>query len=169
MTLDTYTYCTEAEIVRRYGAEAIVNWCDHDLDQIADTGVLDDAINQATAEINGFACKWYAPSALGASRVINRWCVTLAAYFASTSRGNPAPDQLQREFDRIMGLLERIANMTYQLEGIAWRADLSPSFSNLHVDRRFVRQKIRVDRGDSSDSPSALKQNLSVDAPAMFP
>ena len=169
MTLDTYTYCTEAEIVRRFGTEAVVNWCDHDGDQLADTGVLDDAINQATAEINDYAAKWYDPADLGACRQVNRWCVTLAEYFAALNRGNLPPEILQREFDRIKQKLEDVAAMRLQLEGIAWRSDLRPSLSNLHVDRRHVRQKVRVDRVDSTDAPSAIQQHYSHDHPSFYP
>ena len=164
MTLVANPFCTEAELVRRFG-EGVRNWADHDEDGTGDTGVVDDAINQATEEIFLFAGKRYTAVRLAASKLINGWAITLAGFFLSQSRGNSPPESLEAEFVRIMARLERVGSGADSLPGVPMRADLRPTMSNLQVDRRFLHSKTRVTRTNSSDAPTTMTQDASPDYP----
>lgn len=173
MTLITTTYCDVDDLIRKVGRDAVREWSDHDTDGIADGGgmadsdVIDDAINQATVEIDGYAQQWYSAAGMAASTLVNRWATVLACYFLSINRGNPPPDALAQEFERIMALLERVLAGTYKLPGVGMRSDMRPSMSNLTVDRRYIKSKLRVEKIISSEGSTTLRQNLSTDIPAV--
>lgn len=152
MTLISNSLCTFDELVRKFGGDALVNWADHDADGIPEAGVIDDGINQATEEIRLYAGRRYSDSGLATSTLIERWCVSLAGYFISQSRANAAPAGLKADFERIMAHLVAIAKGLEQIPGIALRADMRPTMSNLQVDRAYRYSKIRKSVQNSSGS-----------------
>ena len=166
MTLLATVFCTEAQLTRRFGATALLMWSDHDEDRIADTGVVDDAINQATEELLLFLGQRYSSAGLAASEIVNRWAVTLAGYFLSTSRGNSPPEWLQVEFERIMLKLPLVQSGQQALPGVALNGDLRPAMSNLTIDQRFRRSTVRVTPANSTDAPSTLTQDTTFDSPS---
>lgn len=159
MTLISPVYCTEAEIVRFLSSNAVTDFADNDADGTADTGVVDDCINQATQEIDLYATQRYDQTGLATSTIINRWAVVMASMFLCHRRGNVVPDSIATEWERIQERLQQIAQGTLQLPGVSLRADLRPSFSNLDVDRRRRRSTIRVTPTNSTDAPTALTQD----------
>lgn len=169
MTLIATTYCTEADLNRLLSASGVIAFADHDQDDAADTGVVDDCINQASQEIDAYALQRYDATGLASSNLINRWCTTMAAYFLCIRRNNPIAESLALEFNRIAdpdnGLLVRLAAGTYKLPGVALSADLSPSFSNLKIDRRWPHSRVRVTRANSSSSPTTLTRDDSYEYP----
>ena len=166
MTLLSTTYCTQSDMERKLGAQAIIEWSDHNADTVADDDVVDDAINQATGEID-LACRQrYSQAGLATSELINRWATVLACYFLATNRGNPPPESLAAEFQRIMEKLQQVAEGLLQLPGVAMRNDMRPTHSNLRIDRRYIQSKIRVEKATSTDSPTTLKQNKIEDIPS---
>lgn len=160
MALVATPYCTATQLDRYVSSAGVVEFADHDDDGSADDEVVNDCINEATEEINGYCQQRYAPADLAGSTLVNRWAVKLAAYFLTQRRGNPPPDSFAMEFQRVVALLEKVAAGAYQLPGVALRADLRPSWSNLRVDRRYGQRKIRVKKDTSSDSPTELRQNV---------
>ena len=167
MTLLATVYCTESEVERFLSANAVTDFADNDQDGSKDVGVVDDCINQATEEIDLYARQRYTPALLVTSTLINRWAVVIAARFLCQRRGNPVPDSLESEWLRIAdptdGILVMIAKGKRQLPGIALRADLRPTFSNLVIDRRYQRSTVRVTTTNSSDAPSDQSQDRKVE------
>lgn len=159
MALLAITYCTAAEIERRHGTESVLAWSDHDGDGLADSEVLDDAINQATQEIDLYARQRYAPEGLADSPLVNRWAVIIAAYMMSITRSNPPPDSLAIEFERVMARLAEVKEGSLALPGVPMRSDMRPSMSNLRIDRRYPKAKIRVQKEISTDQVTTLPQN----------
>lgn len=160
MPLISTVYCTQAEMVRRFGSAGITAFSDHDGDDVIDTDVVEDAINQAAQEIELYATQRYSRAGLTASTLINRWAVTMACYFLCQNRGNPPPDSLAEEFTRIMEALAKVATGELQLPGVALRSDMRPTFDNLTVERRYQQAKVRVQKEVSSDAPTVLQENL---------
>lgn len=172
MTLISPVYCTEAELNRFLSANGVIDFADHDDDNVADVGVVDDSINQATEEIDVWARQRHTQAQLQTSTLINRWCVVIAARFLCHRRGNVVPDTIEREWERLAdpetGLLVKLSQGRVQLPGIALRDDLRPTWSNLKVDRRFRHSKIRVTSSNSSDAPTALTQDTELDPPSVL-
>lgn len=163
MTLISPVYCTEAELQRYLSTQGVTDFADHDDDGNADTGVVDDCINQATEEIDLYARQRYTQAGLEASTLINRWAVTIAARFLCQRRGNVVPDVIEREWQRIAdpdsGLLARVAKGLIQLPGVELRGSIRPTISNLTVDRHYDYSTIRVTKTNSTNSPTLLTQD----------
>lgn len=172
MTLLSTVYCTEAQIQLYLSSNAVTDFADHDYDGTADTGVVDDCINQATEEIDLYLRQRYTQAVLATSTLVERWAVVMASVYLCQRRGNVVPDSLHREYERIAdtseGLLVQIAQGKRQLPGKALRADLRPSWSNLTVDRRYRRSTVRVTRTNSTDAPTELTQDETIEYPRMF-
>jgi phage gp36-like protein len=168
MTLISPVYCTEADMNRYMSAQGIIDAADHDDDNTADTGVVDDTINQATEEIDLFARQRYTQTNLSSSTLINRWATVMACRLLFMRRGNPPPESLELEYHRIAdpetGLLVKLSKGLLQLPGVALRDDMRPTMSNLRVDRRYRDSTIRVTSNNSSDAPTALTQDKTIDA-----
>lgn len=156
MTLLSTVYCTADEIGRKAGATGLLNWSDHDASGTSDTGVIDDAINEATETIDLYCRQRYDQAGLAASEIVSRWAVVLACYFLSINRGNPAPEAIEAEYQRIIANLEKIAAGLMSLPGVPMRSDSRPSMSNLRVERHHGQSKIRVKRNSSTDAASSL-------------
>ena len=172
MTLISPVYCTESEIQRFLSTQGVTDFADNDDDDVADTGVVDDCINQATEEIDLYARQRYTQTDLSGSTLINRWAVTIAARFLCHRRGNVVPDSIEREWIRIAdpdsGLLARIAKGMMQLPNVPLRASLRPTWSNVTVDRRYDYSTIRVTRPNSSDASTAMSQDTVDDIGGAF-
>ena len=141
---------------------------DHDEDGVADTGVLDDCINQATEEIDLYVATRYERSDLADSNLVNRWATLFAAYFLTTRRGNPTPNSWEIEFQRIIELLQDVNDGKKKIPGIPLRADMRPSMSNLTIDRRYRRSTVRVTPTNSTDAPTTLTQDKALELPALL-
>lgn len=164
MALVTDPICSVAELNRFMSPAFATAAADHDQDDVADTDVIEDAINWATHEIRNYATM-YSDSSLPGNGLVNRWGCLLAACFLAEARGNSIPNAWTEERIRIFDLLERVATGQLPLKGVALSQDFRPSWSNLTVDRRYRRSKIRVTGSNSSDAPTKLTQDTAVDPP----
>lgn len=168
MTLISSPLTTEAEVERLMSVEMKVDFADHDEDGLADTGIVDDCINEASEEIELALNRRYASADLQSSNLIGRWATMLAATLLCRRRGNMPPESWDEEVQRIRERLEDVASGKKNLPGVSLRADLRPTFSNLRVDRRYRHSKVRVTQTNSSDAPSALDQDTSIEPPALL-
>jgi phage gp36-like protein len=170
MTMLTVTHlCEEADLERLLSPYGVEAFSDHDQTGAPDTGVVDDCIDQASEELIMYLHERYEESVLATSPLVKRWATTVAAYFLCQRRGNPVPDILATEFQRIMdpetGLAFQVAEGKRQIPGLPSRCDMRPTFSNLKVDRRYPTSKTRVTRVNSSDAPTKLTQDWRQDYP----
>lgn len=156
------TYCTQSDIERLLSAAGALSFADHDENGTAETGVFGDCIDQASGEIELFTNGWYDATGLASSTLVTRWATVMASVFLCQRRGNPVPESLQMEFERISAMLERVRTGELRIPGVAFSADMRPAFSNLTIDRRFNNQRARVVR--QSSSGGAIRQNTAEDA-----
>jgi phage gp36-like protein len=168
MALISPAYCDLDDMQRLFSSYGVTAFADHDGDGQDDSEVTNDCINQATEEINLYCQQWYEPDDLATSTLVNRWCTVLATFFLCERRGNPVPDSLANEFNRIAAKLEQILAGTLKLPGLAMRDDMRPSMSNLTVDRRYRQSRIRVTEQNSTDAPTRLTQDVTTDVPTVF-
>lgn len=114
---------------------------------------LDDAILEATDVINVAGLHFYSAADMGESLWVRRRAAYLAAHFLSMRRGNPG--LFCERYEIIMDELEKLRTNQLHIPRLAKRADVLPAQSNLIIDRRFTRNKIRVDRETSTGDNSA--------------
>ena len=167
MTLESNALCTVAEVQRKFGRDAMRSWSDHDQDHVPDDDVIEDAINQATGEIL-FYLSLYSAASVASSSLLNRWAVTLAGYFLSMDRGNPAPDSLEMEFQRIMEKLAAVQAGKAKIPGLNFSSRSGPTMSNLKIDSRWRHSKVRVTPANSTNVPTELTQDTAYEGPALF-
>ncbi len=155
------TYCTESDLINLLSSHGVVGFADHDGDGDADSGVVDRCISEASAEIDLFLLSRYEEAALADNRHLNRWATVMAARFLCLRRGNMPPESLELEFTRIVdpetGFLARVRAGRLKLPGVRRKYNAAPSFSNLTVDRRYPREKIRVTEANS-DGESTTRE-----------
>lgn len=171
MTLMTITpFCAQADIERLLSPYGVEAFSDHNRAGTYDADVVDDCIAQASEELAMHLTQRYTVEGLATSPLVARWATVVAAYFLCGRRGNPIPDSIAAEFARIMdldgGLAAQVSSGRLQIPGLPLRCDMRPSWSNLQVDRRFIRNKTRVTKSNSSDSPTKLTQDGDVRFPA---
>ena len=149
-------------MIRYLGEAGVTKFSDHeDIDE-ADDDVIQDCIEQASDELTGFLRKRYDETALSADRQVERWATVLACYYLTERRGNPVPDSLALEYEKLMGqdgLVRQAMNGTYYLPCSERRNINTPAFSNMTVDRRYAREKVRVIPNNSSPVVSKLEQD----------
>lgn len=107
-----------------------------------------------------FLTQRYTEADLATSPMVARWAAVVSAVHLCMRRGNPVPDSLQAQFDRITdpdsGLAARVSNGQMQIPGVPLRCDSRPMFSNHLVDRRYAFSKVRRSSANSSTAPTTL-------------
>lgn len=157
--------CAKSDLIRYLSRQGVVSHSDHDDSGIEDDEVIDDAIDRASAEITGNLYPLYADDDLDDSSLVKHWCVIAASYYLCVTRGNPVPDSVAHEYEQLTalpdGLLERTRRGKFVIPGLRRRSLNVPAFSNLTIDRRYRREKIRVIRANSSTlAASAIEQDI---------
>lgn len=165
-------YCTITDVESYLSPCGVESFADHDNDGVADVGVVEECIIEAGAEIDLYAQQRYAAESLATSTLIKSWCIRLASYFLCLRRGNPPPESLQREFERLTnprdGLLVQLGKGLLQLPGVSLRNDLRPSMSNVRIDRRYRDSTVRVTPNNSTDAPTTLTQDQQITPPHVY-
>ncbi|MBW1953241.1 MAG: DUF1320 family protein [Deltaproteobacteria bacterium] len=154
----SYTYTTEAEIMRVLSREGWLSQADDDRDGIVDPALLQEVVGEATEEINLYLAQRYRPEDLANHTLVRRWATYFACYLVSLRRGNPA--HFTGIVERITGWLERIFANRMNLPGLPVRKEMGPAMSNLEINDLYRRRKIRVDpvtsvRGQNPDQDVA--------------
>lgn len=157
MTLVTNALCSESDLQRMFSSAGVTSFADHDQDGLADTGVTDDCINQATGEIQ-FYCTQYALADLATSNLVARWATVLAVRFLCQRRGNIVPDSVESEYQDIKEKLKEVRS-GFPIPGVPYRTNSLPTMSNVRVDRRYPQSTIRVTPNNSTNASTALTQD----------
>jgi hypothetical protein len=155
----TWTYCEPDDVKAYIGSIAADAFTAHDA-RGTNTAIL-DCIQQATDEMNLFLLRRYSETALRSVRMLKRWCVVWSACFVFERRGNPVPDRMVAEFQRIEKALNEIATGKLFMPGIPQASPTVPSLSNMVIDRRYPRSQPRVVTQNSSNWP--LSRNRKVE------
>lgn len=162
-------YCQQADVQAVLSAFALNVRLDDDLDGVADIDV-GQVIEQATTRVNQFVLRRYAVQTAAASTWL-KWCVAvIAATIACRRRGNEVPDALIEEVKDYREQLEAIRAGQEDLPADDGPAiplsDETPAVSNLTIDERFPRAKVRRVPRTSSGGPQTNNdrmQNNTVD------
>lgn len=74
------TYATQADLEARYGAEEVLQLADRNRDGVIDAGVIDRALADADAEIDGYLGSRYQLPLATAPQIINVYACDIARY-----------------------------------------------------------------------------------------
>lgn len=143
-------YCTVGDVSRMLSSAGATAFSDNDQDGLLDNDVVEGAIAHAAEEIDFALHERYSSAALATSDHIARWSTVLACYFLCMTRGNPVPESLQREANRILfdenSNLSEIRRGNRVLPNVTPDRGQAPSFANMTIDRRFRHpQKVNWD------------------------
>ena len=131
------------------------------LDQFVDeAGVITNAINAASAMVRNVLCSRYDAADLTSDEAIKEITTIFAMYRVCSTAGNMPPSQVNERYLEAKEWLEKYASGEWQLCGVVPRDNETPVWSNLKVDQRYARNKIRVISETSSDVASDLSQDL---------
>lgn len=160
-------YCTAAEIQAVWSAFGVNVRLDDDLDGVADQDIS-AVIEQATSRINGFVLRRYAVDACTQSTWLKWCCATFSAALLARRRGNDIPQSLIDETKDYRDLLDEIKAGSFDLPAddgpAAPLSDESPAISNLTIDGRWTRAKIRRVPTTSTGGPQANNGRIQSNA-----
>jgi phage gp36-like protein len=163
MTLLAVVYCDVEDVERFLSVQGVTAFSDHNETGAPDDDVTHDCINEATLEIDYYCRQRYGQAVLATNDWVAEQSKVLATYFLCGRRGNTIPESLQRRVDKLYEQLQAILDGG-SIPGA--ESHSRPAFSNLTVDRRYHRSKVRVTRTNSSDQVSKVRRH---DAPDYFP
>ena len=155
--------CTAVQIERYLSTLGVMLNSDHDYLGVRDDDVIDDCIGRASAEIIGTLSPLYPQSELELSALVSEWCVVMAAYYLCIRRGNPPPDSLANQYERIWsdgGFIYRARKGAFIIPGIKGSSVNAPAITNYDVDRRYGNRTVRVVRPTSTSIESELPRDF---------
>jgi|SRR6185312_6155742 len=153
-------YCSVAEIEAIYSIFGVNVRLDDDQDGYGEVNV-GAVIEQASSMMNRYLLKRYAPAVIATSTWAKWCCATFGAVLLARRRGNEVPASLEDERESYRETLDAIGRGQEDLiadDGPAAPVyDETPAVSNLTIDGRFTRQKIR--RVPTTSTGGAQKAN----------
>lgn len=102
-------YATQQDIIDRYGEQHLLILADRDNDGQADTDVVDQALQDATSEIDTYVAAKYVTPLATVPDALKRICVDIVVYRLASDRGR-ATDEARKRYEDAIGLLRRIAS-----------------------------------------------------------
>lgn len=122
-------YATQSDMERRFGADEVLQLADRDGDSVHDAGVIDGALNDASAEIDAYLAGRYALPLASTPPLITRIACDIARYRLWDDH---ASEEVRRRYEDARRLLGEIAagRVTLGLPdapavapgGVAWSA-----------------------------------------------
>lgn len=159
--MPTY-FCTKADMQTQLSLYGLIAFSDHEETGSEDDIVIDAMRLQATQELEGYLTPLYDTDQLASSSLVARWCAILACCDLTRTRGNQVPESLYDACEKITakgGMIDQTKAGTFIIPGLIRKSTNAPSFSNLTIDRRYRREKIRVIRANSGPIESALERD----------
>lgn len=173
MTVTAYAQSADVVFVwGQYGADLRL---DDNEDGAQETGYMANALEIATTEINSLLFGRYSVATLAASPWVKWACAYLAAEIIGRRRGSGVPASLQEQTGSYRETMRQIKAGNEYLPAdtgmAAPSSDHSPSHSNMEIDSRYHRRKVRTIRDTSTGDPpgDGAKRNETFDFPGYWP
>jgi len=99
------SYCTRQDMESRFNENELIQLTDHDNLGIIDDTVLNLAISDASAEIDGYLGKYTLPLSI-VPTVLVRSCADIARYFLYDDQ---VPDQVEKRYEAILKYLSLVS------------------------------------------------------------
>ncbi|MDP2548486.1 gp436 family protein [Oceanobacter sp. 4_MG-2023] len=101
-------YATQSDISARYSQDQLLLLTDRDQDDSPDTDVVEQALQDATAEIDTYLAAKYQLPLPQVPAVLTRLCVDIAVYRLAAD-ADMATDERRQRYDDAVSLLKRLA------------------------------------------------------------
>ena len=169
-------YCTETELEQVLSEHGVTARLDDSDVGTATAGYADAAIEKATASVNRYLLMRYTVATCAASTWVKWATAVLACLNVCRHRNLTPPQSLIDEWKEFYEeTLNAIRKNQEDLMGdtgpAAQRFSMGMRLSNLTVDGRYQRQKVRVTRANSVDgtASSSQPQHTALDYGGIFP
>lgn len=107
-------YASAQDISDRYGADKLLLLADRNADDAADTEVVDQALRDASAEIDTYLAAKYSMPLPSVPDALVRLCVDIAVYRLGVS-ADLATEEMRQRYEDAVALLGRISKGTASL------------------------------------------------------
>jgi len=136
------SYATQANLIDRYGEDALLVLADRDLDSVIDVVVVQQALDDATAEINAYVGAKYSLPLPIVPDVLVRLCGDIAMYRLAVE-ANQATDERRTRYEDAIAFLKDVSRGVAAL-GIPDAPPSSNGGVTLISDKRqFTRRNMR--------------------------
>jgi phage gp36-like protein len=123
-------YATRDDMIKRFGEEEIILLTDQDANAgVIDDGVLNQALADASAEVDGYLGGRYTLPLPSAPAVLVRICCDIARYLLHDEH---APERIEKRYDDSVKFLKSLAKGEIGL-GIPDEGDASPSNNTAQI------------------------------------
>lgn len=118
-------YCTVTDMVIRYGLQDLImlSWREGVADNELNQPVIEQAIDDATAEINGYIAGRYELPLAQVPDVLVRHCCDIARYLLG---GDRVPESVQKRYDSVISYLVKVGKGDLSL-GLSQGTPAEPS------------------------------------------
>ena len=165
--MSTQTYCTRADVEAVWSPAAVIRSVDDDQDgelSAAEEAYITRALERAANRINACLEVRYTLADL----VDNTWCrdtnAALATYLLATRRGNPAPDQIQEQYEGYLADLAEIRAGRLKVPQVEESHETIPTVTNFDTQLRARRTKVRrVNETSTGSAPPSTRKSHSTD------
>lgn len=156
MALDADVLTSEAEVRRRWSSLGLDDFADDPNSGTADQATIDDCMNYGSADCLFYLQGRYTVERLQQCRLVRGWATNLAVWYACTLGGNDPPKVVQKLRENIEEKMEDVKTGRFQLPGVPIRSYMTPTVSNIRIDRRYPHAKSRVIQRISTQVPQTL-------------
>lgn len=139
-------YATRADIIRIYGAEFLSDITPSDVPD--PDGAVDQALDDATAEIDGYLSKQYPLPLSGQPKVLRRPCIDVAVYVLANSHTR-LTTTIETRYEQATALLTKISKGIAGLGADEPSAAVEGSTSGTSSGADFTARPRRFGRGRS--------------------
>lgn len=146
----TYKFTTKCEIDRIMSIPSREDYSEDDPDSLTTDPdeVINDAIVQATDEVNTYCLRYYSEASLANNSYIRRIATWIACYLLTQRKGEQG--RYEGQYAKAIEWLQKVHDGAMQVPRLAQKSDLVPCHSNFVIDERFSKAKIRVQNETST-------------------
>ena len=119
-----------------------------DLGEADMTQVILEIVEEATDVVNEHCLGRYEATDLVDSRWVHSVATWIGCYLLSQRRGNPA--LFSERYEQVITRLEDVQHRRKNIPRVPERANMIPAVSNVRVDDRYMKNKVRVERSIST-------------------
>jgi len=165
MTVQTYSTRSDVEAI--WSPAAVIRSADDDQDgslSAAEEGYITRAIERAANKMNAVLETRYVLADLAGNAWYRDANAAIAAYLLATRRGNPAPEEIQRQHAECQADLDEILAGRLKVPHAEESRETIPTVTNFDTQLHARRTKVRrVNETSTGGSPPAGRKSHSID------